>query len=153
VSNAFPPYLIAAQAETMVPFSATNHESIDHTKQVISQMEAELLMTDEHSHIGHSYRENIMPIPVDSQLPVEPQHLQQGVETRLFADILTRHLARFARQQILLGVLPTDEMFQRESRRVLYQDADDEWNQTVADDPEWIRQFRERTGFNGDSEV
>jgi hypothetical protein len=49
--------------------------------------------------------------------------------------------------------VPTDEMFQRESRRVLYQDADDEWNQTVADDPEWIRQFRERTGFNGDSEV
>jgi hypothetical protein len=31
---------------------------------------------------------------------------------------------------------------------VLYQDADDEWNQTVADNPEWIRQFRERTGFS-----
>jgi hypothetical protein len=74
--------------------------------------------------------------------------LQQGVEARLFADILTRHLARFARQQMLLGNIPTDEMFQRESRRVLYQDADDEWNQTVADNPEWIREFRERTGFN-----
>jgi hypothetical protein len=73
---------------------------------------------------------------------------QQGVETRFFADILTRHLARFARQQMMLGALPTDDMFQRESRRVLYQDADDEWNQTVADDPEWIRQFRERAGFS-----
>jgi hypothetical protein len=152
VSNAFPPYLIAAQAETLVPFSATNHESIDHTKQVISQMEAELLMSDAHSHIGHSYTENFMPVVNDTQPNVEPQ-LQAGVETRLFADILTRHLARFARQQVLLGVLPTDEMFQRESRRVLYQDGDDEWNQTVADNPEWIKQFRERMGFNGDSEV
>jgi hypothetical protein len=153
VSNAFPPYLIAAQAETLVPFSATNHESIDHTKQVISQMEAELLLSDTHNQSSTSH---LMPIPDDNQ-PITANdadpHLQQGVETRLFADILTRHLARFARQQMLLGAIPTDEMFQRESRRVLYQDADDEWNQTVADNPEWIKQFRERTGFNRDSEV
>jgi hypothetical protein len=149
VSNAFPPYLIAAQAETLVPFSATNHESIDHTKQVISHMQLELLTsaTQDH-HIGP----NVSPIadqqPSDGLTANGNFSPQQGVETRLFADILTRHLARFARQQMMLGVMPTDEMFQRESRRVLYQDADDEWNQTVADNPEWIRQFRERTGFS-----
>jgi hypothetical protein len=138
VSNAFPPYLIAAQAETLVPFSATNHESLDHTKQVIWQMESELLATETQSG----------EVDVAESQDVPTPSLQQGVETRLFADILTRHLARFARQQMSLGNIPTDEMFQRESRRVLYQDADDEWNQTVADNPEWIREFRERTGFN-----
>lgn len=149
VSNAFPPYLIAAQAVTLVPFSATNHESIDHTKQVISQMELELLTS---AAQGHHLGPDLSPIaddqPVDTLTANGNLSLQQGVETRLFADILTRHLARFARQQMMLGVMPTDEMFQRESRRVLYQDADDEWNQTVADNPEWIRQFRERTGFS-----
>jgi hypothetical protein len=154
VSNAFPPYLIAAQAETLVPFSATNHESIDHTKQVISQMETELLMSDTFDQIDLNNGEILLPIADNTQIPSTnaDSHVQQYVETRLFADILTRHLARFARQQMVLGVIPTDEMFQRESRRVLYQDADDEWNQTVADNPEWIRQFRERVGFTHDME-
>jgi hypothetical protein len=149
VSNAFPPYLIAAQAVTLVPFSATNHESIDHTKQVISQMQLELLTsaTQDH-HIGADMSPIADERPEDGLTANGNLSPQQGVETRLFADILTRHLARFARQQMMLGVMPTDEMFQRESRRVLYQDADDEWNQTVADNPEWIRQFRERTGFS-----
>ncbi|KAH3994968.1 hypothetical protein HBI56_164030 [Parastagonospora nodorum] len=149
VSNAFPPYLIAAQAVTLVPFSATNHESIDHTKQVISQMELESLISAAQEH-------NLEPAlsPIADDQPPEfatangNLSFQNVVETRLFADTLTRHLARFARQQMMLGVMPTDEMFQRESRRLLYQDADDAWNQTVADDPEWIRQFRERTGFS-----
>lgn len=66
---------------------------------------------------------------------------------RLWADTLSAHLARFARQQMMLGIVPTDEMFQRESRRVLYHDADDAWNQTVADDPDWLGDFRERAGF------
>jgi hypothetical protein len=149
VSNAFPPYLIAAQADTLVPFSATNHESIDHTKQVISQMEMELLTSAaQDHHLGPALTPITDDQPVDLLAANGNFASQQGVETRLFADILTRHLARFARQQMVLGVMPTDDMFQRESRRVLYQDADDEWNQTVADSPEWIRQFRERTGFS-----
>jgi len=149
VSNAFPPYLIAAQAVTLVPFSATNHESIDHTKQVISQIQLESLISATQEH-------NIEPAlsPIADEQPAEfvtangNLSFQNVVETRLFADTLTRHLARFARQQMMLGIMPTDEMFQRESRRLLYQDADDAWNQTVADDPEWIKQFRERTGFS-----
>jgi hypothetical protein len=155
VSNAFPPYLIAAQADTLVPFSATNHESLDHTKQVISQMQTELLMSDTFVQTNIDNAGILKPIDDNTQSNIAnlDPHLQQGVETRLFADILTRHLARFARQQMLLGVIPTDEMFQRESRRILYQDADDEWNQTVADDPQWIRQFRERVGFTHDMEI
>jgi hypothetical protein len=143
VSNAFPPYLIAAQAETLVPFSATTHDSRDHTEQVISLIRSELLASTQAESVPGQ-----IASPQDDNIP--PLPLQHGGEARLFADVLTRHLARFARQQMLLGNLPTDEMFQRESRRVLYHDADDAWNQTVADDPEWIREFRERAGFSQD---
>lgn len=49
---------------------------------------------------------------------------------------------------MLNGVLPTDDMFQREARTMLYQDGgDDGWNQTVADDPIWLQEFRERVGM------
>lgn len=54
---------------------------------------------------------------------------------------------------MLAGIIPTDEMLQRESRRVLYLDGDDDWNQTVADDPEWIHDFRQRFGFGGNPSV
>jgi hypothetical protein len=152
VSNAFPPYLIAAQAQTLVPFSATNHDSIDHNKQVVSQMGLEMLAAGMRLDSEPTRPLATMPTLSDEHMPTLPGGLamedQQGVETRLFADVLSRHLARFARQQIMLGLVPTDEMFQRESRRILYQDADDAWNQTVADDPEWIQEFRERTGFD-----
>ena len=67
---------------------------------------------------------------------------QQGIGTFAFADVLTLHLSRYARQQMFMGIIPTDEMFQRESRRVLYHDGDDEWNQTVADNPDWLKAFR-----------
>ncbi|KAH7062973.1 hypothetical protein BKA63DRAFT_429190 [Paraphoma chrysanthemicola] len=155
VSNAFPPYLIAAQAMTMVPFSATNHDSIDHNMQVLSQMDLEVLASSLKLNNEPTSPLPAMPTITDEHTPNFPTDQgvegQQGAETRLFADVLSRHLARFARQQMMLGIVPTDEMFQRESRRILYQDADDAWNQTVADNPEWIQEFRERTGFNQNS--
>jgi hypothetical protein len=33
LTNAYPPYLIYAQSITLVPFSATNKDSLDHTQQ------------------------------------------------------------------------------------------------------------------------
>ncbi|KAF3811844.1 hypothetical protein GCG54_00014600 [Colletotrichum gloeosporioides] len=44
------------------------------------------------------------------------------------------------------GINPTDDMLRQESRRVIY-DSDDEWNQTVADNSEWLAQFRTRHGL------
>lgn len=145
VCNAFPPYLIAAQSMTLVPFSATSHGSLDHTQQVISQLEIE----------RRQYDASLGPQPTLHNLPTldERMPIQEDNGARLFADVLSTHLARFARQKMMLGVVPTDEMFQRESRRVLYQDADDAWNQTVADDPNWIQEFRERTGISGNQGI
>ncbi|KAF1843296.1 uncharacterized protein K460DRAFT_378467 [Cucurbitaria berberidis CBS 394.84] len=147
ITNAFPPYLIAAQSTTLVPFSATDPASLDHTKQLLSQMTLGVAspptlptLPEPTPHVqGFSF----------SEPGTLPSH--QELDTSLVLDVLTRHLSQFARQQMLAGILPTDEMFQRESRRVLYQCEDDEWNQTVADDPNWLEQFRLQTGFSGGS--
>jgi hypothetical protein len=140
VTNAYPPYLLAAQAETLVPFSATNPASLDHTHQLLSQI----------------HLEDPLPAPLEEQVvqnnSLEPSWDPQSMRTQFqidFAAVLTKHLSRFARAQILMGVIPTDEMFQRESRRLLYHDGDDEWNQTVADDPNWMQEFRKRNGLDG----
>jgi hypothetical protein len=140
VLRAYPPYLIASQATTLVPFSATDPASIEHTHQLISRI----------------HLEEAVPTPFTEPAAQEyglydPSRDAQTMPTQQEVDftiILTRHLSRFARQQMLMGVIPTDEMFQRESRRLLYQDGDDEWNQTVADDPNWLQEFRKRSGLD-----
>lgn len=127
LTNAFPPYLIAAQSTTLIPFSATDPAALDHTNQLLSRIELEASCAKCPTH--------------DDQVPEaraafsnEALPTQQEIDTTVFADILSRHLSRFAREQMRLGIVPTDEMFQRESRRLLYYDEDDNWNQTVSED-------------------
>jgi hypothetical protein len=85
-----------------------------------------------------------------SELPSATSGMPTQSEVN-FAAVLTNHLSRFARQQMMMGIIPTDEMFQRESRRLLYQDGDDDWNQTVADNPNWLQEFRKRNGLDGET--
>lgn len=144
----YPPYLIAHQQMTLVPFSVTNHESIQHTKETYSRIQAAF---PDFEFGGQAYLSDAPFSPnIDSQqLPFSADGQGQTIdESRPFSEILVSHLARFARHQMMQGVVPTDEMFQREARRVLYQDADDNWNQTVADDPEWMKSFRVKSGFS-----
>lgn len=64
-------------------------------------------------------------------------------------EILTLRLGRFARQHIEkhgAGSV-TDEMLQREARTILYGDPDDVWNQTSADNPEWLSLFKKAHGI------
>jgi hypothetical protein len=151
VTYAYPPYLIADQATTLVPFSVTSPGSMDHTNQLLASV---ALSGFEPAQAAQDtsilYQQSSSNI-ADASLPT-----QQEVDTRVFADILSRHLSQYARQQILMGIMPTDEMFQRESRRVMYHDKDDEddeWNQTIADNPDWIRDFRSRMGFSKDGGI
>jgi hypothetical protein len=147
LTNAFPPYLIAAQSTTLIPFSATDPAALDHTNQLLSRIELEA--TGASYPTSNEQGDHASPWTSYSQtLPT-----QQEVDTSQFADILSRHLSRFAREQMRLGVVPTDEMFQRESRRLLYYDGDDNWNQTVADDPKWLQEFRQRTGYGEEAGV
>ena len=142
VTSAFPPYLIASQSTTIVPFSATNHDSIDHTNQMLSRIK---LLTTSSTSQTVSRPDQDQYFDPDEEISMNLTQVlpsQQGIGTFAFADVLTLHLSRYARQQMFMGIIPTDEMFQRESRRVLYHDGDDEWNQTVADNPDWLKAFR-----------
>ncbi|KAI8938370.1 hypothetical protein NX059_004265 [Plenodomus lindquistii] len=144
VTKAFPPWLIASQSTTLVPFSATNPAALDHTNQLLARIELEATQERGAATPGLDAFE-----PFSKSSMVEAMPTQQEVDTGTFADILSSHLSRFARQQMSLGIMPTDEMFQRESRRLLYYDGDDKWNQTVADDSTWLQEFKQRAGFDG----
>jgi hypothetical protein len=82
------------------------------------------------------------PSPSPDNRPVE--HNQQF---KTAWEILTFHLGRFAQEKIQAGVVPTDEMFQQESRRLWF-DSDDPWNQTFADDTQWMEIFRQEHGLH-----
>ena len=63
-------------------------------------------------------------------------------------EILTVRLGKYAKQQLSQGACPTDAMLQREARRILYE-ADDGWEQTAADNPEWLELFKKAHGLVG----
>jgi hypothetical protein len=123
VTHAVPPYLIDLESRTLVPFSATNSQAKDHFSQMLSR--AAFDQQD------------------SSDLPDFLGQLQmQGSSFNSYTQVLTRHLSHYADEQTRLGVVPTDEMFQREARRLMF-DSEDPWNQTIADHPEWLAAFRE----------
>jgi hypothetical protein len=70
-------------------------------------------------------------------------------------EVLTLQLGRFTRQYIEkhgVGSI-TDEMLQREGRRVLYDCPDDPWNQTAADNAEWLSLFKKAHGIDAGAQV
>ncbi|KAF5562130.1 hypothetical protein FNAPI_3342 [Fusarium napiforme] len=118
VRNALPPYLLANEALTMVPFSATDPTVPDHFAQM--EERSGKLVPD-----------------------VEQEQADPGFELTpdSYTKFLAWHLGRFAQQSFASGVFPTDEMFQGEARRLVY-GSDDNWEQTIADNEQWIATFR-----------
>ncbi|KAL3482640.1 hypothetical protein BJX62DRAFT_245695 [Aspergillus germanicus] len=137
VANALPPYLIAVESHSMIPFSATNCDVQDHFAQITSRARYGTVDQVEASRLAAPTWPSVAP-PLQTIAPpgVAPEQLSS------FTQVLTLHLSRFAREQMERGVIPSDEMFQEESRRLLY-DSEDAWNQTIADNPEWMSSFRQ----------
>ncbi|KAL4952896.1 hypothetical protein BDW69DRAFT_195262 [Aspergillus filifer] len=137
VANALPPYLIAVESHSMIPFSATNCDVHDHFAQITSRARYGPADQAEAQSLAAPASRSVAP-PLQTVAPpgVAPEQLSS------FTQVLTLHLSRFAREQMERGVIPTDEIFQQESRRLLY-DSEDAWNQTIADNPEWMSSFRQ----------
>ncbi len=148
VTHAFPPYLIAHQSQTLVPFSATDRTSLEQRHRI--EVEVDILV-DNSKHAKGSSSLTMTPAGkvqnLESQSQSDDIQIQEETDTVAFVDLLARHLSKYAREQILAGIMPTDEMFQREARLILYEDADDEWNQTPADDQQWMGFFKARAGL------
>jgi hypothetical protein len=64
-------------------------------------------------------------------------------------EILTLRLGRFARQHIEQhgANTITDKMLQEQAREILYE-SDDPWEQTAADNPEWLNLFKKAHGID-----
>lgn len=125
VTHSVPPYLLDFESRSFVPFSATNGVVNDHLSQMLSRATFE--------------------VPAGPQMAPEAPEAElqpvQEVQLDSYTEVLTRHLSHYAQRMMSSGITPTDEMFQSEARRLLF-DSEDQWNQTIADNLEWLAQFR-----------
>ncbi|KAJ5455193.1 hypothetical protein N7475_010314 [Penicillium sp. IBT 31633x] len=132
IKHSVPPYMLDFESRSFVPFSATNRDVNDHLSQMLSR--ATFLDTE---------RDSQTP-PVTPEVSLQPV---QESQLDSYTEVLTRHLSHYARQMMGSGVIPTDEMFQSEARRLLF-DSEDQWNQTMADNLEWLAKFRGEQSSN-----
>ncbi|WZH49645.1 hypothetical protein QYS62_010850 [Fusarium acuminatum] len=136
VTNSLAPYMIAAEERAPVPFSATDPSSRDHLLQV--RQNAGRTMTASETGFPES---GSLDITAEENLPRPERSLTQDDSSMAFPEFLVHHLGRYAQQQMSLGVMPTDDMFQTEARRIVY-NTSDPWDQTLADNKDWLSCFR-----------
>ncbi|KAL7781287.1 hypothetical protein V8C43DRAFT_298699 [Trichoderma afarasin] len=141
VTHAMPPYLIGAESRALIPFSVTSHGTKDHLSQIQQATEQSLGMWD-----GGRTASPIASTEPSPELIAQPALLNSFSEetsSMTFPEVLALHLGRYAQEQMRLGIIPTDRMFQDEARRIMF-DSVDPWDQTIADDDCWLSLFRDR---------
>ncbi|KJK64604.1 hypothetical protein P875_00011120 [Aspergillus parasiticus SU-1] len=126
VTNSLPPYYIGHDSRCLVPFSVTNAHAKDQLDQITSRLD--------------------WNTAIESNTPNAPaQALSSDRDStnplNSLLEVLASHLGRYTRQKLAQGIIPTDEMLQQESRRLVY-DSEDPWDQTIFDNPEWLAAFR-----------
>ncbi|KAF2690162.1 hypothetical protein K458DRAFT_474478 [Lentithecium fluviatile CBS 122367] len=152
VTNAMPPYLIANETKSPFPFSATNSTSMKHHSLHFQRDDLEFLLPSDRTTgpTPPNQGSSISPTAAQNTTP------QTGATSSTHSpnrnatcwEILTLRLGRYARQHIeQYGPdSVTDRMLQGEARRILY-DVDDGWEQTAADNPEWLNLFKNAHGI------
>ncbi|KAH7396637.1 hypothetical protein DE146DRAFT_657288 [Phaeosphaeria sp. MPI-PUGE-AT-0046c] len=156
VTNAMPPYLIANESKSPFPFSASNTSSVQQGELRLENRDLEYLIPSRLSSgssptndLFVAYQDDrdvnrIGPIVLTTPNYYSASESAQVNPNATCWEILTLRLGRFAREYIEkhgnAGTL-TDEMLQREARMILYSDADG-WEQTAADNPEWLNLFK-----------
>jgi hypothetical protein len=160
VKNAMPPYLIWQESTTMEPFSASDEATLQAPD---ASLNIEELMMDL-ERLENAYKlihcsADLVPA-ASPLLPdlwnASPECLQgEGIGQTNAAcsprvstcwEILTIRLGLFVKEQLQAGIVPTDSMLQRQARWILYE-SDDNWNQTAADNQEWLELFKKAHGL------
>ncbi|ENH75473.1 hypothetical protein FOC1_g10005445 [Fusarium oxysporum f. sp. cubense race 1] len=133
VTNALSPYMIEVEGKCPVPFSATDPSCRDHLLQIRENVGRTTDFTDG----------GLSNLDAVEETVARPQRsMTQDSSSMAFPEFLVHHLGRYAQRQMSLGVIPTDEMFQTEARRIVY-DTADPWDQTLADNKDWLSCFKE----------
>ncbi|KAF2773462.1 hypothetical protein EJ03DRAFT_347964 [Teratosphaeria nubilosa] len=128
VTNAMPPYLIGIESVSPNPFSASNQATW-----------RQQLPSDQGDDDFSNLEESALPA-------CEPLHSGRDAKATCW-EILTVRLGRYANDIAQQGAILSDEMLQKQARRILY-DSDDSWNQTAADNPEWLDLFKKAHGLD-----
>ncbi|KAM0323659.1 hypothetical protein ACHAQA_008594 [Verticillium albo-atrum] len=140
VANDLPPWLIGLESRAPVPFSSTDPGTQDHLSQV-QEVIKNRIMTSEGWADGEPSGGGV---DLEAAGPEETRSSTEGaLLPPTFHDTLAVHLGRFARHQMRLGVMPTDEMFRVESRRIVY-GSEDPMDWTIAENDLWLAGFRQR---------
>ncbi|KAM6511807.1 hypothetical protein FALCPG4_016800 [Fusarium falciforme] len=140
VTNAIPPYLIAAESRALVPFSSTDPGTKDHLSQIKHATQQSLGQWDDGGAVAMSGSE---PSPQSSTQQGSLDGVHESAPPMMYPDVLALHLGRYAQEKMKLGIIPTDRMFQEEARRIMF-DSVDPWDQTIADNDDWLSCFRSR---------
>lgn len=76
------------------------------------------------------------------------KHIEAGGSTKATCwEILTVRMGRFCKEQSDKGIVLSDEALQRQARIICF-DTDDPWEQTAADNPEWLDLFKKAHGLD-----
>ncbi|KAL7912855.1 hypothetical protein GGI35DRAFT_441304 [Trichoderma velutinum] len=145
VTHAMPPYLIGAESRAPIPFSVTSHGTKDHLSQIRQATEQSLGIWDGGlmvSPFGNS-RPLPLPLPELTAQPAPVDSFNEETSSMTCYEVLALHLGRYSQEQMRLGIIPTDRMFQDEARRIMF-DSVDPWDQTIADNDDWLSLFRDR---------
>lgn len=140
VTNAMPPYLIGMEAVSPIPFSASKRAAnsyFAHTTQELEHAGAEVRGSGRSSETSE-----------DPNMRQTCPHGGFGGNAGTNCwEVLTIGLAKYTKKMAAQGVVMTDEMLQSQARRIVY-DSDDTWNQTAADNPEWLDLFKKASGLD-----
>ncbi|KAK4540460.1 hypothetical protein LTR36_009206 [Oleoguttula mirabilis] len=129
VTNAMPPYLIGIESVSPNPFSAANPSTL-HGRDLAGSVTS----LEEFTSGGLGGR------------PSEGGGSGYNAKTTCW-EILTVRLGKYAHHMAKKGIVLSDEMLQQQARRILYA-SDDSWNQTAADNPEWLDLFKKAHGLD-----
>ncbi|KAF2020729.1 hypothetical protein BU24DRAFT_339509 [Aaosphaeria arxii CBS 175.79] len=163
VTNAMPPYLIADESKSPFPFSAGNTQSLKHHNTCLQQDDFQFLLPSDSAstrvdNLGDRYTDgsaSLSPLAVPTNTPQHQLSSSKSPSPHPNAtcwEILTLRLGQFARQYLETHEPSslTDEMLQQQARFILY-DSDDPWNQTSADNAEWLALFKKSHGIPSSS--
>ncbi len=142
VENSVPPWLIDQERRTPNPFSASRHVNCSSTG------------TKNPSSPPSQRRRG------GRRLEDMPQHVLDQIHKETYGSLdgnicyeqLERILGAWARRLHASGVRLTDEDLQDEARRIVYT-SPDPWNQTAADNPQWLDRFKRKHGLSPVREV
>ena len=81
------------------------------------------------------------------QQPITPKpHFPNAGATPTSFEYLVSELGKYTVAQKAQGLIPTDQMLQEKARLIVYGD-DDPWNQTAADNSQWLELFKQGHGI------